>query len=309
MIGRVTQQTVQRSTLANLQTNLSAMSALQNKLSSNKNITKPSDDPAGTAAAITLRSALRANEQHSRNIDDGSGWLTTIDTALQGSLASLGRARDLTVQGANTGVLSAQAREALAVEIEGLRDSLVSQANTSYLGRSVFAGTSDKGAAVTVTPAIPAAPPAAAIPATYTPNGIGTATVLRRIDADTLVRVDVDGAAAFGNDASSVFATLDRIANNLRNNVSVSAELATLDGHRDAMLSQLASVGARHSQVLAAQTRSLDTKTELVGQLTTIEDVDLPGTIVELQMQEISYKAALGAASRVLQPTLLDFLK
>ena len=81
VIGRVTQQTVQRSTLTNMQHNLAAMSGLQNKLSGMKNISKPSDDPSGTAAAMSLRTALRANEQHSRNIADyGGGGLSPAVT-------------------------------------------------------------------------------------------------------------------------------------------------------------------------------------------------------------------------------------
>ncbi len=304
MIGRVTQQTVQRTTLSNLQSNLAAMSALQDKLSGTKNITKPSDDPAGTASAMALRTAMRANEQHSRNISDAGGWLSTAGTAMQGSLDAIRRVRDLTVQGASTGVLNAQSREALAVEIEGLRDALVSQANTTYLGRSVFAGTA-AGAAVTVTQTDPADPSTR----TYQANGYAGAVVERRIDADTTVRVDVDGAAAFGQGGQSVFATLDRIAATLRAGGSVQGEIATLDGHRDALLTQVAGLGARHNQVLSAETRALEIRTDLRAQLSAIEDTDLAGTIVELQMQEVSYKAALGAASRVMQPTLLDFLR
>lgn len=307
MIGRVTQQTVQRSTLANLQTNLAAMAALQNRLSSTKTITKPSDDPAGTASAMSLRASLRANQQHSRNIDDGSGWLTTVDSAIQSALNNVLRARDLTVQGANTGVMSPQSREALAIELEGLRDALLSDANTSYLGRSVFAGTSDVGAAVTVTP-VPD-PDAPGSTQTYTANGVVGSSVERRIDSNTLVRVDVDGAATFGDGETSVFATLDRIAATLRAGGPVAAEIAALDVHRSAMLTQIAGVGSRHSLVLAAQNRVLATKTELLAQLSGIEDVDIAATIVDLQAQDVSYKAALGAAARVLQPTLLDFLK
>ena len=305
MIGRVTQQTVQRTTLSNLQSNLSAMSDLQSKLSGNRNITKPSDDPAGTATAMSVRSALNANEQHSRNISDANGWLTAADTAMQSSLDALRRARDLTVQGANTGVLNAQAREGLAVEIEALRDTLVAQANTTYLGRSVFAGTA-AGAAVTVTPADPAVPGSTR---TYTANGFAGGAVERRIDADTLVRVDVDGATAFGSGDDSVFATLDRIASTLRAGGSVQSEITALDGHRDGILRELAGLGARHNQVLKADARSLEIKSDLSAQLSAIEEPDFAGTIVELQMQEVAYKAALGAASRVMQPTLLDFLR
>jgi flagellar hook-associated protein 3 FlgL len=303
MIGRVTQQTVQRSTLANLQTNLSRMSDLQNRLSGNKSITKPSDDPAGTASALTLRSSLRQIEQHSRNIADGLGWLTTVDTALTTSLSAVAKARDLTVQGANTGALTAEAREALAVELEGLRDGLVSQANTSYLGRSVFAGTSNAATAVVVTPASGGAA------RTYAAQNDPGVPVERRINADTTIRVDVDVTEAFGDGAGSVFATLDRIAATLRGGGNPSAELTALDAHRDALLEQASGVGARHNQIVAAQANALTLKTELTGQLSDVEDADLAASIVELQMQEVAYKAALGATGRVLQPTLMDFLR
>lgn len=307
MIGRVTQQTVQRSTLANLQLNLSAMATLQDRLSSSKKITKPSDDPAGTGAAIALRGALRANSQQSTNINDSTSWLTTIDTSLTDSLSSLSRARDLTVQGSNTAVMSPAARESIAVEIEGLRDALISQANTAFLGRSVFAGTSGAGAAVTVTPV-----PDPTVPGstqTYTENGVAGAAVTRRIDPNTVVQVDVSGAAAFGTGASSVFATLDQIAATLRAGGDVSSQLTALDANRDAMTGQLAGVGARENQVTAAQTRALATKTSLMSQLSSVEDVDIAATVVDEQAQEVSYKAALGATARVLQPTLMDYLK
>jgi len=303
MIGRVTQQTIQRSTLRNLQTNLAAMANLQNRASGSSMITKPSDDPAGTAKAIALRAALAANDQASKNIDDGTGWLNTADTALQSSVDTLRQARDLTVQGANTGALNAQGREAIAVQLESLRDTLLSQANTKYQGRLVFAGTSDQALAVTVTPGPPA---------TYTSNSVAGATVDRRVDASTKIRVDVDGAAAFGADdgtGTSVFAALDRIAQTLRAGGDVSSELTALDDHRDAMLTQLSGVGARQAQVDGAQTRALDTKTTLTEQLGAVEDVDLASTLVDLAAQEVAYKAALGAAARVMQPTLLDFLR
>ncbi|RYV50035.1 flagellar hook-associated protein FlgL [Pengzhenrongella frigida] len=305
MIGRVTQQTTQRSTLANLQKNLAVMADLQNKLSGNTKIARPSDDPAGTASAITLRAELRANTQASRNIDDGNGWLTTGDTALNASLDALRQARDLTVQGSNSGALNPQAREALAVQLEGLRQTLLSQANTTYQGRQIFAGTSNAAGAVTVVPADPAVVGSVA---TYTMNGTAD-TVNRRVDANTLIRVDVDGAKAFGAGAASVFATLDRIALTLRSGGEVTSELDTLDAHRDAMLTELGGVGARQSQVLGAETRALATKTELTTQLSSLEDVDLAASVVELQMQEVAYKAALGATARVLQPSLLDFLR
>ena len=40
-----------------------------------------------------------------------------------------------------------------------------------------------------------------------------------------------------------------------------------------------------------------------------VDVLDLPKTILELQLQSVAYQAALGATARVIQPTLLDFLR
>jgi flagellar hook-associated protein 3 FlgL len=42
---------------------------------------------------------------------------------------------------------------------------------------------------------------------------------------------------------------------------------------------------------------------------TQVEGVDLPSALVDLQLQEMAYQAALGATAKALQPTLLDFLR
>src|SRR5690554_273486 len=141
MIGRVTQQGLQRASLNQLQGNLSEMARLQERLNTGKVITKPSDDPAGTVDAMRLRGDQRATAQHARNTADGDAWLTTVDSALGEALTQLRRARDLTVQGASTGSQGVSSRAAIASELRATADGLLDVANTTYLGRSVFAGT------------------------------------------------------------------------------------------------------------------------------------------------------------------------
>lgn len=51
------------------------------------------------------------------------------------------------------------------------------------------------------------------------------------------------------------------------------------------------------------------TTVERKAALAEVESVDLPGTLVEMQMQEVAYQAALGATAKVIQPSLLDFLR
>ncbi|MBB2924222.1 flagellar hook-associated protein FlgL [Cellulomonas cellasea] len=294
MINRVTHQTVQRSTLANLQQNLGTMAKLQAQMSSGKKINAPSDDPAATADLLRLRGEQRAETQYARNAEDATSWLATIDGALTSSAATLRRVRDLVVQGGD-GALGPVSREALAAEIEGLRDGLLEQANTTFLGRNVFAGTSDA--------------PASFGPG-YTFTGATTdAPVVRQLSGNTTVRVDSDGAAVFGTGAGSVFQLLDDIVTSLRGTGDVPSHLTALDARMDTVLMELSSVGARQNRVSSAQEALADAQLTTKTQLGAIEDIDLAGVILELQMQEVAYQGALGAAGKVLQPTLMEFLR
>jgi flagellar hook-associated protein 3 FlgL len=294
MIERATQQSLNRSSLALLQANLGRMSRLQTQMSSGKAFSKPSEDPAGTMDAMRIRADQRANAQHARNVSDGIGWLSTTDNALTTSTALLRRARDLTVEGANTGALGAASREALAAELDSTAEGLRGQANTKYLGRSVFAGTSDAAAAFDASGAF---------------QGVAGSSVERRIADAATVRVDSDGAAVFGNGAGSVFDLLHQIASDLRAGQDVIVHLDALDGRMKTLLAQIADVGARYSRLETAQ-EDIETRTvALATQLTGVEDVDLAETISELKLQEVAYSASLAATQRVLQPSLLEFLR
>ncbi len=299
MVSRITHSTVQRSTLANLQQNLQAAAKLQAQMSSGKKINVPSDDPSGAHDMLRLRAEQRANAQHQRNVADGDAWLATVDSALTASLSVMQRARDLAVR-AGSGALGPDAREALAAEVEARRDELLQQAGTTYSGRSVFAGTS-AGEAFTVDTTTD--------PREYRWNGTGTA-VTRQIGTMSQVRVDADGSAVFGDGPGSAFAMLDELAATIRSGTTdMSAGIDAVDARISAMLEQVASVGARHAQVLGAKDVLAARSVTLTQQLSGIEDVDLAEVILEVQAQEVAYRGALGAAAKVLQPSLLDFLR
>lgn len=291
-IGRVTHLTVRNSTLANLQTNLQKMADLQAQASSGKTINRPSDDPAGASDMLRLRGEQRMLDQYSRNAADGNSWLSTVDNALTTSLADMRRVRVLTLQGGDA-ALGETSRIALAEEIDGLKADLLRQANTTYLGRSVFAGTT--------------AAPAFEDDGTF--RGVTGGQVTRTVGDGTTVRVDSTGSAVFGDGPDSVFARLDSISATLRAGGDPTDQVDALDEHITAMLTEVASVGARTNQIETAQSRITDQTLTSKTRLSEIEDIDLAQIILDLQTQEVAYKGALGAAAKVLQPTLLDYLR
>ena len=299
MIARVTTQTQMRSAQTNLQQNLARLAQLQEQATSLKAIARPSDDPARAADALTVRAEQRAVTQYGRNVENGDGWLSTANTALAETTDLLNQVRDLTVQGANDGALSPAAKEAIAARLDGLTRNLLAQANAAYLGRSVFAGNSDAGVAFRDDSG-------------FTFTGTATASVDRRIDAGTTVRVDADGAAIFGSTAAnplSIFALIGTIAADLRTGTNVGTHLAAVDSRMKTVLTAQTDVGVRQAQIQKAGEALVQHKGNLEAQRAGIEDVDLGQAILDLKLQEVTYQAALSVTARVLQPTLMDFLR
>src|SRR5205085_8750499 len=123
-LTRVTRGTISALTTAALQNALGRVQDVQEQLATGKQITKPSDDPGGTVAALNYRSEIRRNDQYSRNSQNGMDWLGTADTTLTSMQTMIQRARTLTLQASNAS-MSTDERVAIAQEIDALRQGLI----------------------------------------------------------------------------------------------------------------------------------------------------------------------------------------
>jgi flagellar hook-associated protein 3 FlgL len=301
---RVTNSSITSMSLANLQASLQRGATLQAQLSSGKRINKASDDPSGAISALSLQGEIDRNNQYNRNASDGNGWLTTVDTTLTSVNDLLSRARDLVVQAASTGSGDANSQQAIATELTQIRASVLQMANSNYLGRPIFGGTT-------------AGTSAFQAGATSTIGGqpdisyVGdSGTVQRRISDGSTVRVDADATAAFGSGAGSVFNVLATVIDHLQTNpAALSNDITAIDASASNVRVSLTDVGVRQQRVEDAQTAVGARVLDLTSRLTDVEDVDMPSTIVALQTQQVAYQAALGATAKVVQPSLLDFLR
>src|SRR3954451_7989762 len=298
---RITQRAVAQNSLAGLNSNLSAYNRLNNQLTSGKTISKPSDSPTRTNTSMITRSAIAGNDQYARNISDGQTFLDSTDSALQDMLTQVRRVRDLTVQALNGGAQSTASQEAIATEVSGIRQSMLGQANQVVQGRPLFGGVStgtraydDTGAYVGIG------------------DGSDNRTLLtRRVSDVETIRVDLTGPEAFGDPASGkdMFAVVNNVAAHVGDTTALTADLADLDDTIDGLLAAAADVGTRSARMQTAGTINTSQQLTLKTQLSATEDIDLPKTIMELQMQQVGYQAALQATAQVMQPTLLDYLR
>ncbi|MFI5493139.1 flagellin [Actinoplanes sp. NPDC051859] len=302
--GRITDGSIHTRVLANLQRNLAKGAQIQDQLSSGKQLNRPSDSPAGTVAALQLRAETRTSEQYLRNAEDGMAWLGTVEDTLSSASSLVNRARDLTVQGLNSTTNGAIANEALAGEIDQIRDALITHANSRYLDRPVFGGnTTLEGAYDRTTGAFTGN--------NYDPADPVKTSVSRTVGSDVKVRVDLTGPEAFGDDATGLFKVLGDISAGLRSgdNTALTASLSQLDTSGNKLKSAISEVGSRYNRINQMKDSAQDRLLSVSAQLSDIEDIDLPKTIMEMQLQQTSYQAALAASAKVIQPSLIDFLR
>ena len=292
---RITQRAVALTSLHGLNRNLDSLGRLQQQLTSGRLINAPSDSPTGANKAMQTRSEQSAVAQQARNISDAESWLSRTDSTLQSMLDTTRRVRDLTVQGLNGGALSDQARSALATEVTSLREGLITLANTQSQGRPIFGGITagaqayDSGGGWIGVPGTP---------------------VERQISDTESLRVDVTGIDAFGTAPADLFTVVGDIATDLTANpAALDAHLTALDEVMKTMQSAVADIGARGARLERIQQINADRTLTLSSQLAESENIDLPNTIMKLQMQQVGYEAALAATAKALQPTLLDFLR
>ncbi|MDQ1543000.1 MAG: flagellar hook-associated protein 3 FlgL [Actinomycetota bacterium] len=277
---------------ADLQIQLSQLSVLQNQSSSGQAISKPSDNPSGMALSLALQSQQSANTQYAANATDGQNWLTSVDGALTSATTALQQVRNLTLSAANA-TQSTTSQNAIVSQLESLKGELMSAANTTYLGRPVFAGNSDSGAAFN---------------SDYSYNGTPGQTVTRTISPDTTVSVSGDGAATFGTGSNSVFALIDNIVGDIQSGSDVTGQVANIDSALSAVSSQTALVGANYNVVQAGQAVLTTQASTLTTQRSDVDSVDITKTVIALQSQQVAYQAALDVTSKALQPTLISLL-
>jgi flagellar hook-associated protein 3 FlgL len=305
---RVTPGSINIRVTADLQRSLAAMGRQQGLIASGRRINEPADDPGGAAAAITIRSRQAANEQFQKNINEARLNLLSADGILQSIVEALTSGKELAIQGGND-TNDGTSRLAIAGRVDQILEDLVTLGNTrSPRGAMLLGGQESTASVYTVTR--DAAGSITAV--TPNPRGIDAATPAEVAEGLT-ISTTVSGTSVFGApaDTDNAFTMLITLRDALRANDGA-ATRATLDGLTTALdRATRAStvVGTRLAWMETLDARLKDEGTALSESLSRIEDLDYAKAISELNQIQLSYNAGLGAAARVLQQSLLDFLR
>jgi len=268
---RMTNLTMERNFLYNVSGAEERLQRLQDMASSGKQFQRPLDDPVGVERSVSLRNHVARNKTYLKNLDRAKAWMENTEQALSELTTVLERAQEIGLFGAN-GTTPMDARSAIAKEVHQLWEEVGAIANRTIEGRLIVTGT---------------------MPTWRIGPGLD---------------ITSDDLTGMLNDVRTYLADLETGLTNPALADPVTA-LQNLSQVADAALAERATNGARVNRLETLETKMTALDIEFQCQLSNVEDADITEVIVRLRGAETAYQAALGAGARLIQPSLLDYLK
>jgi len=294
---RVTQSMLQNNMLQNLFQSQSKMDKYLTQINTGKKISRPSEDPVIAMKGIDHRTQLAEIEQFTRNTNEVWTWMDHSDDALDKATKVMQRMEDLAVQAASDSYTDDE-RKSVQKEVEQLKEQLVELANTKVNGKYIFNGTDTD-----------------VKPIELEENGdvnihIKEATSPVKIEVSKGLKfpVNVTPEKLFTED---LFQDIDQFIHALEENNSKEIE-SSMEDLNEGMLGFVngrAELGARMNRLELIEDRLEKQSIIATDAMAKNEGVDFEEAVTNLLTQEVIHRAALSAGSKIIQPSLIDFLR
>jgi flagellar hook-associated protein 3 FlgL len=273
----------------------------QEQISTGKRINQPSDDPFGAAAVIEINTSKAALDQFSRSATAANNSLSVADGALNSYEQTLDHASSLLSQGI-TSFTSQDGRNAIATQLDSLRQTILNVANIQSQGEYVFGGTRQNVPPFDPTTQALAAGPTAAQLIQLEP---GAAPITAGVTADSV----------FANANGTIFAALTAASAALRGTGNAAADQATLNTSLQQVSTFLQQSSVARTQLgssleaaQAASSRINGDSLSLQTSASNIESADFAKASTDLVTAQTSLQAILEAQAQSKGKSLLDLI-
>ena len=283
---------------------LSVQSSRQNldtatqQLSTGKKVNALADNPAAVSQLVRNHDQAGQDDQFLRNQSTLQSQFQVADSALSSVVSALTRAISIGTEGAN-GTLNDGDRQAIAGEVKGLANQILSLANTSYQGTFLFAGTDVATRPFDLNQTT--------LAAAYDGNGNSTSVQLSNGNS---IGQNVPGDQLFLNGSGSVFGALQSLYSALQSNTNVGAAVSQVQNALTQISTQRVFYGNALNQINLSEAFLNQDKVNLSSQENALIGADPATAASDLSQAQTAYQAELAATARVLNlPSLLNFLQ
>lgn len=299
-MSRITNNMIINNFLANFTRSQKSLNKYMEQLTTGEKFSRISDEPIYAVKAMKLETILQFNEKYIENAEEGINWLNVTDKALDDVVKTLRKLQDSAVRAAN-GSLTPDDRQKIQQEVLQLKEHLIDVANSRYGNAYIFNGTETK-----LQPYVNAA---STDPDDYLANGsISDGKLTREVGAGIIIDINVTGAEI---GFAQIFADLQAFSDALEydDTETLQTMMGTIDKHIESVLGARAQVGSRQNRLELTVDRFESQEIAYADILNNTKGVDIAETIMKLKNEENVYRIALATGARIIQPTLMDFLR
>lgn len=297
---RVTQSMLSNNMLRNLNTSYSKMSKLQDQINSGRKFARPSDDPVAAVKGMDYRVQLDKIGQFTRNVNEMKAWVDTTDTSLSDVTSALTRVQELVTQAAND-TNTTDERQKIAVEIEQIQQQMHDLANTQIGGKYIFSGTNTNSPL-------------------FKDGQIADPVNLTGLTQDVSMEVGDGIVIAANTPGYKLFKGIDEMLTKVLNPIgglkdanvtgeAISNLLADIQKSKSDVLDVQANVGAKQNRIDTIENRLSILEINVTKHMSENEDTDYAKAITEMTTQESIHQAALSVGAKIIQQTLVDFMR
>lgn len=324
---RVTQSMLSNNMLRNLNTSYGKMSKLQEQMNSGKLVNRPSDDPVIAVKGMGYRVDLDKNAQFQRNMREAHTWLDSTDEALDQVGTVLIRVKELIVQAAND-TNTSDDRQKMSEEIKQIKLHIQDLANTKVGDNYIFSGTHTNSPLFVnggVNPDFDPVPDRS--PAPIGDPSAPLVAVEKSIEINVFdgikMQLNTPSVGLF-EDISNFINRVEDVLNtpnitgeeigtalgvSIDDGTGTNQKIPALDALTDSVLVKRAEVGAKQNRVELMEERLKTQEVNVTKQLSLNEDTDYAKAITDMATTESIHQAALSVGAKIIQQTLVDFIR
>jgi flagellar hook-associated protein 3 FlgL len=287
---------------ASLNQTQSTEQELTAELSSGVRVTALSDDPLAAGENVELLNQIQRDDSFTQTSSLVQGQLQVADSALGGVVAQLTQAVSLATSASN-GTLNASDLKSISNQIAGIRDEVVSLANTSYQGQYIFGGSQTANTPFSIS--------SATTPATATYNGDAIVNFLVTPNGQR-IQLNVPGDQIFtAAGTNSVLGTLDQLVADFATGqpaASAVADTTALSTALNFVSQQRVVLDNSLTRLTAATDAAGSEQTQLTAAQTNLMQADVPKIATQLSLAETQQTALENVIAQLGAGSLFDKL-
>jgi len=275
---------------------------LASELSSGLRVASLQDGPVAVAQSTLLGSSIAKDDSFVQTASNESSRLQVTDSTLGEVVTQITSALSTAV-GGNNGTLNASDLASVAQTLSGIRDQVLSLANTSYQGQYLFGGSQGSAPPFTLD--------TSTTPATATYNGDSSVQYVETPSGQK-IQVNLPGSAVFGAAGSGVLGALNQLISDFSSGAttaSLTADTGALTTALGQLSSQRSTLDSALSRLQATSTYAQTEESQLKVAQSNLVSADPAAVATQLSQAETQHQALLSVINALGSSNLFSLMR